>query len=699
MNNNDSNLIKRTLEGDQQAFASLVEKYQDQIHALAWQKIGDFHIAQEITQDTFVKAYQKLATLKHPTRFAGWLYVITNNNCKMWHRRNRLQTQSFEETDPVELDEIYYTEHKTREREEEAKEKRRSLVKELLSKLRESERTVVTLYYLAGLSCEEIGEFLGVATNTVKSRLHRARNRLRQEEAMIQENLSSFQLPKQLTENIMDAISKVTPASATPNKPIMPWLLSTASAVLILIILGTSAYHIYHFQKPYSLDSTSQKTIEITEAKQVIDSTVKTDKRNLIAKSNDQNTNNNASNNQNSQLVDPTNLDGPSNASKNKINQKGNVSLSGIVVDTSGKAVEGLELTVKPMKINENGSMVELTPMSSWKNFITDDKGRFTFIITNPVALQLVLLPDTVSDYEIKSLTIGDFTFFNNGNNEFFPLRTFRMTFVIEPGMALDNTIVTVQPPPRRIRGRILLRNGKPLANAGVDLTIHAGEHDTFLYFFPEFGGSIMSTFAQTDSQGYFVHYLSNQIDRDYKVKVNYHGSTDTSGWFQLREGKWKDDLVFRVRDKQRVVNKINKRVKAQQAVWTVNPYNGHAYKRIVVDSWDDAIAKAKSEKAYLVAINDEAEQKWLETRFPEYLFYWIGLTSNQDGSFDKWTNGDQLTYVNWMSTENSTEQNTHIALDFFSKRWMKINSNHKFLPAIQLAIIEKDDIKIKSKK
>ncbi|MCY4404006.1 MAG: sigma-70 family RNA polymerase sigma factor [Candidatus Poribacteria bacterium] len=695
MNNNDSHLIKRTLEGDQQAFASLVEKYQDQIHTLAWQKIGDFHIAQEITQDTFINAYQKLATLKHPTRFAGWLYVITNNNCKMWHRKNRLQTQSLDETDPMELAEIYYSEHQTHEREEAANENRRSVVKELLNKLRESERTVVTLHYLAGLSCEEIGEFLGVATNTVKSRLHRARNRLRQEEAMIKENLSSFKLPTNFTENIMEAISKVTPMTSAPNKPMIPWLISATSAVIILIILGTGTYQIYNFQKPYSLDSTSDKTIEITEAKQVIDSDEKSSKRNLVAKANLLNQDNNVSQELNSPLADTENLDETNNINSSNKLQKGSASLSGIVVDTDGKAVQDLDLTIKPMKINENGSMVELTPVSSWKNFITDNKGRFSFIINNPVALQFVLLPDAVSDYVISSLTIGDLTFFNNT----IPLKSNGMTFAIEPGMALDNTIVTVKPPPRRIRGRILLRNGKPLAYAGVDLTIHAGEHDTFLYFLPEFAGSIMSTSASTDSQGYFVHYLSNEIDRDYKVKVNYHGSTDTSGWFQLREGKWKDDLVFRVRDLQRVKNKINKRVKAQQRVWTVNPNNGHAYKRIVVDSWEDAKAKAKSEKAYLVAINDEAEQKWLETRFPEYLFYWIGLTSNQDGSFDQWTNGEQLTYVNWMSNEKSNEPNIHIALDFFSKRWMKIDVENQFLPAIQLAIIEKEDIKIKSKK
>ena len=81
MKNNDVELIERILAGDQEAFATLVRKHQKRVHALAWRKVGDFHIAEEIAQDTFLKVYQNLATLKHPQRFAGWLYVITHQRC------------------------------------------------------------------------------------------------------------------------------------------------------------------------------------------------------------------------------------------------------------------------------------------------------------------------------------------------------------------------------------------------------------------------------------------------------------------------------------------------------------------------------------------------------------------------------------------------------------------------------------------
>ena len=275
MKNSDADLIQRTLEGDQQAFTALVEKYQKQIHALAWQKIGDFHTAQEIAQDAFLTAYHKLATLTHHSQFAGWLYVITNNKCKNWHRKKKLALQSLEATDPIELEEVYYSEYMTRQREEAVSKKRRAIAQKLLSKLQESDRTIVNLYYIAEMTCEDIGKFLGVSPNTVRSRLHRARNRLKKEENMIKENLSSFQLPTQLTENIMKEISRSNPAAPSGNKPLVPLAISAAAAVLVLLLMGAGTQYLNHFQKPYSLNAQSEPTIEITDTQLVIDTPAK----------------------------------------------------------------------------------------------------------------------------------------------------------------------------------------------------------------------------------------------------------------------------------------------------------------------------------------------------------------------------------------------------------------------------------------
>ena len=279
----DIDLIQRTLEGDQQAFAALVEKYQKQVHTLAWQKIGDFHIAQEIAQDVFLTAYHKLTTLKDPNRFAGWLYVIANRKCIAWHRKKKPQPQSLDAINSVELERVYYSKYMTQQREEAANQKRREVVQKLLSKLQESERTVVNLYYIAEMTCEDIGKFLGVSPNTVRSRLHRARNRLRKEETMIKENLSSFQLPTQLTENIMKEISHIKPAAPSGSKPLLPWAIaaSTLAAVLLMLGFGNHQY-LTRFQKPYSFDAATEMTVDIIDAPMVANLESKPDVRTQI---------------------------------------------------------------------------------------------------------------------------------------------------------------------------------------------------------------------------------------------------------------------------------------------------------------------------------------------------------------------------------------------------------------------------------
>ena len=261
---NDAELIQQTLDGDQQAFGALVEKYQKQIHALAWQKIGDFHIAQEITQDVFLTAYHKLTTVKNPNRLSGWLYVIADRKCIAWHRKKKPQPESLDAMNPIELEEVYYSVHITQQREEAAHQKRRELVQKLLSKLQESERTVVNLYYIAEMTCEDIGKFLGVSPNTVRSRLHRARNRLRMDETIIEENRSSFHLPSQLTENILKKVSRIEPAAPISSKPIVPWAIAASTLAVVLLIFGFgNLQYLTRFQEPYSFDTTTKITVDI----------------------------------------------------------------------------------------------------------------------------------------------------------------------------------------------------------------------------------------------------------------------------------------------------------------------------------------------------------------------------------------------------------------------------------------------------
>ncbi len=282
MHNNDSELIQRTLDGDQTAFTELVEKYQKGIHALAWRKIGDFHIAQEITQDAFLRAYERLRTLKDHNLFPGWIYVIASNLCTDWYRKKRLPIQSIETTDITEIDQVSHSQYMVEKRDIETTETLREVVQKLLQKLPESERTVMTLHYLGEMTCETISKMIGVSLNTVKSRLNRARNRLKKEEATIRENLSSFQLPTQLTENIMKEISRTNPVVPSGSKPLLPWVLSAASAILVLFLIGIGIQHLSLSFLPYDLDSESVLMVEIVETPTNIEQEIKPEQRNQL---------------------------------------------------------------------------------------------------------------------------------------------------------------------------------------------------------------------------------------------------------------------------------------------------------------------------------------------------------------------------------------------------------------------------------
>ena len=189
MKNEDVALIERILAGDENAFANLVRKYQRQVHALAWQKTRDFHIAEDIVQETFLQVYRKLETLEDPTQFSRWLHQIADRLCIAWFRKNRIQTEPLGETDISEVGTEAYSRYIAAEHAKTSAEAQRDLVEKLLAKLKERDREVITLHYFEEMTSSEIGTFLGVSENTIKSRLHRARQRLKKYEFMIQEAL------------------------------------------------------------------------------------------------------------------------------------------------------------------------------------------------------------------------------------------------------------------------------------------------------------------------------------------------------------------------------------------------------------------------------------------------------------------------------------------------------------------------------
>ena len=280
---NDVQLIRRILSDDDEAFSLLVQKYQKSVHALVWRKVNDFHYAEEITQDTFLQAYKKLSTLKNPNQFAGWLYVIANRLCINWLQRHKPAMQSLEDTPVEEIEEAAYTAYASEQREAEGTKYRHEIVQRLLSKLPESERTVMTLYYLGEMTAKEISKFLGVSVNTITSRLRRARERLQQDqERMVREVLGGVRLSDNIIENVMREIADLKPIPPPVAKPLLPWGAFGIATLLVALLLGAAGEYFVRFQRPYSFDAVSEPRVEIVDTFIVLDVDAKPDLRNQV---------------------------------------------------------------------------------------------------------------------------------------------------------------------------------------------------------------------------------------------------------------------------------------------------------------------------------------------------------------------------------------------------------------------------------
>ena len=252
----DVELIQRTLAGDETAFGFLVDKYKGAVHALAYRKLGDFQLAEEIAQDTFLAAYRKLRTLRNHTHFPGWLYVIASRCCLMWQRKNRPQVQSIGEMNSREMDSLAQRRH--------AEKQTQQQLHDALESLPESERTVLTLHYFGGMTGKEIAQFIGTSPGAVLNRPYRARARLKEE--MIRATSSMIQLPPTFTQQLVRQIRELQPTPSPSGKPIFPWIAAT-TVVVIALFIGFGQRQMTSFQRPYSLDALESATmVEIVDA-------------------------------------------------------------------------------------------------------------------------------------------------------------------------------------------------------------------------------------------------------------------------------------------------------------------------------------------------------------------------------------------------------------------------------------------------
>ncbi len=168
----DGVLIQRSQQGDLQAFDRLVATQQDRIYHLAYRITGNFHDAQDATQEAFLKAYRALPQYRHGASFQTWLYRIATNAALDVIRRRP-------QAPPISLDEAPFAGHLDDPDDEEQRHEVQRRVHRALAALSPEHRTVVLLRDFEGLTYDEIAVIFGIPVGTVRSRLSRAREALR----------------------------------------------------------------------------------------------------------------------------------------------------------------------------------------------------------------------------------------------------------------------------------------------------------------------------------------------------------------------------------------------------------------------------------------------------------------------------------------------------------------------------------------
>jgi RNA polymerase sigma-70 factor (ECF subfamily) len=182
--NSDEQLVKRSLQGDNEAFEELVVKYQSKIYALSYRYMGNEEDAYDMAQESFIKAFRSLRSFKGDSSFGTWLYRVATNVCldELRRRKRRIVSLSLDEPlatrdgDEVEKDiadtaptaDIIYEQKELS-----------NYIQEVLNSMKPDHKTTIILRDIMELTYEEIAQVLNCNVGTVKSRLSRARDALR----------------------------------------------------------------------------------------------------------------------------------------------------------------------------------------------------------------------------------------------------------------------------------------------------------------------------------------------------------------------------------------------------------------------------------------------------------------------------------------------------------------------------------------
>ncbi len=173
----DNEIITRVLRGEHQLFADLVTRYQNFVFTLALRYTPVREDAEEIAQDVFVKAYKALKDFRGESKFSTWLYSIVNSTSITFLRKKKLDISSLDNEHVFEQADNKDSGMNANQVEVKSKVE---MVTKAIQMLSPDDAKLITLFYKAEQSLEEIARILNMESNTVKVKLHRARTRLKE---------------------------------------------------------------------------------------------------------------------------------------------------------------------------------------------------------------------------------------------------------------------------------------------------------------------------------------------------------------------------------------------------------------------------------------------------------------------------------------------------------------------------------------
>ena len=177
----DCDLVAQAVAGREDVFEELVRRYQRPIAAYVYRMVGDYEAALDLTQEVFIKVYGSLARYRSEYKFSTWIYRIAHNAAIDHLRRHSLREQSLTDDVAGEPRELIVPNGKLSPEQESEREERRAEIERVVLQLPASYRELIVLRHSHDLSYDEIAEVTGLPLGTVKNRLFRAREAMRQQ--------------------------------------------------------------------------------------------------------------------------------------------------------------------------------------------------------------------------------------------------------------------------------------------------------------------------------------------------------------------------------------------------------------------------------------------------------------------------------------------------------------------------------------